>query len=127
MKMFSPSWKSSTQRRKQRKYQKNAPLHVKQKFIAAHLSKELRKKYKRRALTLRKGYTVKIMRGQFKKQTGRIMSVNLRKSRITIEGMQHVKRDGTKTFYPIHPSNVQIIELITEDKQTRAKLEGAKK
>lgn len=55
------------------------------------------------------------------------MSVNLRKSRITIEGMQHVKRDGTKTFYPIHPSNVQIIELITEDKQTRAKLEGAKK
>ena len=127
MKTFSRAWKSSTNRRKQRKYQKNAPLHVKQQFTAAHLSKELRKKYKGRSSSLRKGYTVKIMRGQYKKKTGKIVSVDLRSSRVTIEGIQQVKRDGTKAFYPIHPSNLQIIELTTDDKKTRVKLEGAKK
>ncbi len=127
MKAFSPAWKSSTQRRKQRKYQRNAPLHVKQKFMAAHLSKELRKKYERRALTLRKGYTVKVMRGQFKKQTGKIAEMNLRKSKVHVEGIQLVKRDGTKSFYPIHPSNLQIINLTMDDKKIREKLEGAKK
>ncbi len=95
--------------------------------MAAHLSKDLRKKYKRRALTVRKGYMVKIMRGQFKKQTGKIVSVDLRRNRITIEGIHQVKRGRTKTFYPLHPSNLQIIELTTDDKKTRMKLEGAKK
>ena len=126
-KNFSLAWKSSTQRRKQRKYRKNAPLHIKQKFMAAHLSKELRKKYKKRSLTVRKGYNVRIMRGQYKKQTGKIMEVNLRDNKVNIDGIQHVKRDGTKTFYPIHPSNLQIIELSTDDKKTRMKLSGEKK
>ncbi len=67
------------------------------------------------------------MRGQFKKQTGKIMSINLKESKANVEGIQQVKRDGTKSFYPIHPSNLQIIELTTDDKQTRIKLEGAQK
>lgn len=127
MKVFSRAWKSSTQRRKQRKYQKNAPLHIRQKFTAAHLSKELRKKYKRRALTLREGYRVKIMRGQFKKQSGKIVKVNLKDTTVHIEGIHHVKRDGTKAFFPVHPSNVQIIDLTTDDKRTREKLGGKEK
>ena len=127
MKKFSRAWKSSTQRRKQRKYQKNAPLNIKQKFMASHLSKELRKKYKRRSITVRKGYTVKIMRGQYKKQTGKIVDMSLRDTKVHVEGIQQVKRDGTKAFYPLHPSNLQIIQLTTDDKKTRMKLEGVKK
>jgi large subunit ribosomal protein L24 len=127
MKEYSPAWKASSQRRKQRKYQKNAPLHIKQKFMAAHLSKDLQKKYNRRSITVRKDYKVKIMRGQFKKQTGKIMDVLIRKNKVYVEGIQHIKKDGTKTFYPIHPSNLQVIEMSIDDKKMKTKLEGAKK
>lgn len=125
MKQFASSWKSSTQRRKQRKYQMNAPLHIKQKFLGAHLSKDLKKKYKRRSVTLRKGYTVKIMRGQFKKQTGKITSIDLKRSQVHVENIQQLKRDGTKAFFPLHPSNLQIIEMTADDKKNRMKLERA--
>ncbi len=43
-KKFSTSWKASRQIRKQRKYRENAPLHLRNKFMTANLSKELRKK-----------------------------------------------------------------------------------
>ena len=95
--------------------------------MAAHLSKELMKKYKRRSLTLRKGYRVKIMRGQYKKQTGKIVDLDLKKTKVQVEGIQQVKRDGAKSFYPLHPSNLQIIEMTVDDKKTRMKLEGTRK
>ena len=45
---FSSSWIKSKQPRKQRKYRRYAPLHIKQRFVSAHLSKELHKKYNKR-------------------------------------------------------------------------------
>ncbi len=63
---FSAKWKSSKQVRKQRKYRHNAPLHVKQKFVHVHLSKELKKKYQTRNLGLKKGDKVKVLRGQYR-------------------------------------------------------------
>ena len=104
----------------------NAPLHVKQKFIAAPLTKELRKKHNKRSLTIRKGDTIKVLRGQFKKQTGKIVDVNLITTKVHVEGIQHIKRDGTKTYFPLHPSNLQIIDIATGDKK-RIQLRGVKK
>ena len=127
MKMFSREWKSSKQRRKQRKYRLNAPLHIKQKFMTSTLSKDLRKKHKKRNLGLKKGYTVKILRGQFKKQTGKVVDIDLKRSRVNIEGIQQLKRDGTKAFYPLDPSNLQIIDFTIDDKKMRAKLEARSK
>ena len=69
---FSKHWKASTQPRKQRKYRAKAPLHVIKRFLSANLSKDLRKKYGKRNLTLRKGDTVKVMRGKFRKKQGKI-------------------------------------------------------
>ena len=69
---FSKSWKESKQPRKQRKYMYNAPVNVARKFLASHLSKELRTKYGRRSVTLRKGDKVKILRGSSKGQVGKI-------------------------------------------------------
>lgn len=114
-KTFSTRWKSSKQTRKQRKYQARAPLHIRHKFLSANLSKELRKKIGRRSLELRKGDNVKIMRGEFKKKTGKILGVDLKKTRISIEGIQRKKKDGTKVNVYFHPSNLQILE-IKEDK-----------
>ena len=120
---FSSQWKASKQVRKKRKYLANAPLNIKRKMLSAHLADELMKKYKRRNFPVRKGDKVKIMRGQFKNQTGNINKVNIRKTNIYIDGAEVIKRDGTKSFYPIHPSNVMIQELNLEDKLRKKAIE----
>ena len=113
---FSSSWKKSIQPRKQRKYRHNAPLHIKQKFVGVHLSKELKKKYNKRSINLRKGDGIKVMRGQFKNKTGKIDKVDTKKTLVYVSGIEVMKRDGTKARYPIHPSNLVITELNMDDK-----------
>lgn len=122
-KKFSKSWKSSKQKRKQRKYIKNAPLNIKHKFLSAHLSKELRQKYKKRSICVRKNDKVKIVRGQFKGKEGKIEKVFTKKSKVYIDNIQITKIDGTKTHYPIHPSNLIITELSLDDKKRKKILE----
>ncbi|MEM4756007.1 MAG: 50S ribosomal protein L24 [Candidatus Woesearchaeota archaeon] len=117
---FSRSWKSSKQPRKQRKYQANAPLHLKGKFLAASLSKALRQKYGIRSLRIRKGDTVKILRGQFKGKITQVTKVLLKRTRIYLADAYQLKKDGSKSFYPVHPSNVQLVELQLDDKKRLA-------
>src|SRR3990167_4812154 len=95
-KEFSTSWISSNQPRKQRKFLANAPLHIKHKFLSANLSKDLRIKYGKRNLPLRKGDEALIMRGSFKKKNAKVTSVDLKNSRIALEGIQRNKKDGSK-------------------------------
>ena len=80
-KEFSISWKSSRKQSKQRKYRFNAPLHIKQKLASSHLSKELRNKYKKRSIALRKGDRVKVIHGNFKKYEGKVERIELGRSR----------------------------------------------
>jgi large subunit ribosomal protein L24 len=122
-KKWSKSWRSSKQPRKQRKYVANAPLHIKRKFLSARLSKELIKKYNRKNIPIRKGDRVKVMRGQFKKHTGKVSRTNLRRTKIYVEGVENIRKDGTKAFYPLHPSNLMILELDLEDKKRLKSLE----
>ncbi len=127
-KKFSKHWKSSKQPRKQRKYRKNAPLHIKRKFLSTHLSKELRKKYNKRNIPIRKGDKVKILRGQFKKKIGKVDRVLLKRQKVYIENIALTKKDGSKVPYPINPSNLIITELFLEDKKRKKVLErGIKK
>ncbi len=118
-KEFSTHWKASKQPRKQRKYRAEAPLHLRRKMLGANLSKELRKKYSRRSFSLRKGDTVKIMRGEFEGKTGKIAGVNLVKLKVTIEGIQNTKKDGTKVNVIFDPSNLQIQGLNLDDKERK--------
>lgn len=121
--IWSTHWESSKQPRKQRKYRYNAPLHVRHKFLSAQLSDDLRKKYNKRNLPLRKGDRVKVMSGQFKKTLGKIERINMKTLKVYIEGVQRIKKDGTKAYYPIDPSKVQILELNLEDKERKKALE----
>ena len=77
-KIFSTSWKSSKQPRKQRKYVYNAPNHIKKKLVSTTLSKELRKNYGKRNVPIRKGDKIKVLRGQFKGKTGEVTKVDLK-------------------------------------------------
>ena len=124
---FSLKWKASRQARKQRKYRYNAPLHVRRKFFSANLSKELRQKYSRRSFELRKGDTVKIMRGQFKRKKGKITGIDSENIKIYVEGIQKLKKDGTKVNIPLDPSKLQIAELNLDDKKRLQSIERKSK
>ncbi len=103
--------------RKQRRFLYNAPLHLKRKMLAAHLSKELREKYKRRSLPLRKGDEILVMRGKFKGRAGKVSRVNLKKYRVYIEGITRKRTVGTEVQVPIHSSNLQTTNLNLVDKR----------
>ncbi len=122
-KEFSKSWKSSKQPRKQRKYRANAPLHIKRKMLKANLSKSLREKYGKRSVTLRKGDKVKVMRGAYKTKQGKILEVQTKKLRVSIEGITRKKQDGSQAPVYFNPSNLQIIELELSDKKRIESLE----
>jgi len=109
------------QPKKQRKYRENAPLHIKHRLLSVNLSKDLKKRYSTRNLEIRKGDTVKVLRGQYKNKSGVINNVNLKKLKVSVDGIEKVRKDGTKTFYPFDPSNLQITELFVDDKKRKLK------
>lgn len=126
-KKFSTKWKGSSQPRKKRKYLANAPIHIKKKQISTNLSKELRKTYGRRSFTVKKGDTVKVMRGTFKKKQGKITEVKMKSEKIYIEGIQRKKQDGSKVNVPLKASNLQIIEFNLGDKKRESALRKDRK
>ena len=116
-KKYSSHWVSSKQPRKQRKYRYNAPLHRRQAMVSAHLSKELRKAYKRRAMTLRKGDEVRIMKGEFRGTFGKIEDIDLQKLKVTIENVKKRKITGQEMPARLDPSNLLITKLELGDKK----------
>jgi len=116
-KEFSTYWKASKQIRKQRKYIANAPLHIKRKMISSHLNKELRKKYGKRSIPVRKGDEVKIMVGKFRGKTGKISILNVKKQKVAVEGIQSKKKDGTKLNVFFNASNLVVQALNLDDKK----------
>jgi large subunit ribosomal protein L24 len=120
--IFSKSWIRSIQPRKQRKYRHNAPAHVKKKFVSVNLSKELRTQHSKRNISLVKGDKVKVMKGQFKGKVGEVERVDMKNIKIIIQGIENIKKDGTKVNYPVDPSNLMITELKLDDKKRKASL-----
>jgi large subunit ribosomal protein L24 len=116
---FSKSWKSSKQPRKQRKFRFNAPLHIKSKMIASHLSKELRQEYNKRSISVRKGDKVKIMRGSFEGKIGKIERVDRKEMKVYVEKIEFTKKDGSKAFVPLDPSNILVIEISDDKKRLK--------
>jgi len=112
---------------KQRKRLFQAPDHIRYKNFAALLSPELRKTYGTRSLPVRRGDTVRIMRGDRKGFEGKVSSVDRKKFRIYIEGLTREKVDGTTVFIPVHPSKVMITKLNLDDKWRRKILERRKR
>lgn len=112
---------------KQRKAFYQAPLHKKHKFLAAHLSKELRNQWKKRSLPVRKGDEVKVMSGKFKGTTGKITKINLKKLKVYIDSVKRKKVSGEEVYIPIHPSKLMIINPTMEDPKRKKIIERGKK
>ncbi|MBI4896687.1 MAG: 50S ribosomal protein L24 [Candidatus Aenigmarchaeota archaeon] len=114
-KNYSPDWKSSTQPRKQRKYRAHAPLHIRRKFVSVHLDKPLRQEYKKRALQVKKGDEVVVMRGKYKKQRGKVLEVQLHDLKIFVEGIKTKKITGEEVQVALEPSNLKIVKIGMDD------------
>lgn len=66
------------------------------------------------------------MRGTFSKKTGKISSIDLKRTRVTIEGLQRTKKDGSKVNVFFAPSSLQIKTLNLDDKERLNVLTGRK-
>ncbi len=106
----------SKQPRKQRKARYNAPLHTRHKLMSASLSDELRAKYEKRSFPLRKGDTVTVMRGDNRGKAGKVRTIDLKREKITVEGVVVARSDLSEVPRPVHPSNVMITKLELKDK-----------
>lgn len=120
---------NSKQPRKQRKARYEAKLHTRQKWLAVHLDKELRTKLKtkRRSVPVREGDRVKIMRGENRGKSGKVSKVDLRYSKVYVEGIVRKKGKGGEAPVPIDPSKLLMIEAGFADKMRSKILERSKK
>lgn len=112
----------STQPRKERKTLYNLPVHKNRAAIAAHLDEPLLLKYNTRSATVRKGDTVRVMRGEYAGISGKVVEVNTRTRKVTVEGVTVTKADSTQKARPLDPSNLVITKLNLEDPKRREKL-----
>lgn len=112
---------------KQRKMLFQAPDHIRHKHFAAPLSPELKASRGVRAIPVRSGDAVRIMRGDHKGFEGKVTRIDRKKYRIYVEGLTREKVDGTTILVPIHPSKVMITNLNLEDKWRKQVLERKRK
>jgi large subunit ribosomal protein L24 len=101
---------------KQRKRLYEAPYHSRSHTLSGHLSSELRNSHNTRALSVKKGDTVRVLRGDYKGYEGKILRVSRRSYRIFVDGINREKADGTSIPVGIHPSKVEVIKLDLGDK-----------
>src|SRR3989344_9250711 len=113
--LFSATWNSSTQPRKQRKFRHNAPMHIRNKFMSVNLAKDLRKEFSRTNAKLAIGDVVKILRGDRSGEKGAVERIDLSKLKVYIKDIKRKKANGTEVFIPLHPSNLQIVDINLKD------------
>ncbi|MDO5824194.1 50S ribosomal protein L24 [Methanobrevibacter sp.] len=112
----------SKQPRKQRKALYNAPAHARGKNLSASVSKDIRDKVGKKSLPVKSGDKVRVVRGDFKGHEGKVLSVNYKSYKVTIEEVTLSKPDGTVTFLPVDPSNLVIIDAdLNDDRRIKNK------
>ena len=112
----------STQPRKERKTLYNLPSHLNRARIASHLDEPLLLKYNTRSASLRVGDTVRVLRGEYAGTTGKIIEIETRTRKVTVDGVTVTKADASQKPRPIDPSNLVITKLNLEDPKRREKL-----
>ena len=76
--------------------------------MSVRLSKDLQKKYNVKKMPVHKGDSVYITAGDFVGTEGKVLSVDYKKQRLSVDGIAREKADKSKIMYPIHTSKVII-------------------
>jgi len=124
-KSWSRLWVKSVQPRKQRKYRHSAPLHTRHKFLSSNLSPELRRRFGKRSMPVRKGDEIEVMRGSSKGLRGTISRIDLKRSSVYVDEIKVKKVDGSEVTRPLQPSNLRIVKLSLDDKMRQRVLDRA--
>lgn len=106
---------------KMRKRMATAPSHLAIKFTSARLSEKMRSKYNKRSLRLRKGDSVKVMRGEYEGIEGKVTKV-FTDGYMSVEGVSREKVAGGTVPVRLHSSKLEIMEINLDDKWRRDKL-----
>ncbi len=112
---WSREWNSSTKPSKQRKYRRNAPMHVKDKLVSANLNQVLRDELGTRSLPVRIGDRAKVMRGDEKGVEGIVSNIDREEEKVYINNLDRQRTDGTVRELPFAPSNLQLQALNLEN------------
>lgn len=108
---------------KQRKRERDAPLHERNKFVRATLSDELREEYNTRTVRVSEGDEVEIMRGDDKGEENEVMRVDLDDTKVYVEGVTVEKTDGEEVPRPLDASNLRVTDLNLSDPVRQERLE----
>lgn len=108
---------------KQRKRLYQATANERYRKFSVPLSSKLKESHGTNSIPVRKGDTVRIMRGDRKGSEGKVTQIDRKNYRVFIEGANREKVDGTTILVPIHPSKVMITRLNLDDKWRKKVLE----
>jgi len=106
-----------------RKQQKNAPAHLRRRYISAPLSPALKTQYGARTLTVVENDTVTITKGDRKLAEGKVLRVHTNDCKVYIEGVTRTRLDGSTVQLPVRAENVMITKLNLDDDRRKAILE----
>jgi len=109
---------------KQRKSQRDAPLHERHTQVRATLSAELREEYGQRNVRVNSGDTVEVLRGDHAGDEGEVIDVDLTDTVIHVEDVTVEKTDGEEVPRPLDTSNVRVTELTLDDELREERLES---
>ncbi len=112
----------ASKRRTQRKLHFSAPSSIKRKLMSCHLTKTLRTEHKLRALPIKRGDEVKILKGKMKGKTGKVVQVYRRRNVIYVDKITREKQNGQSVFLPIRPCNC-VIEKLLNNKDRKKTIE----
>jgi large subunit ribosomal protein L24 len=101
--------------RQQRKAQYNADLFERHRRMGVALSKELRRRYGRRTLPVRKGDTVRVLSGSYVGREERVAKVNLQKYSVTLDNVTGKTADAKLKPLPIRTSHLVLTKLNLAD------------
>jgi large subunit ribosomal protein L24 len=113
----------SSKSKKQRLYHHKKALHRKQQDLAGQANKKLRQQLGVRSIALRKGDTVKVVRGTKKGTRGKITAVDYKKGVIFVDKLVRKKASGEEIPLPIHASKTLVLEI---DKSDAKRFKGKK-
>mmetsp|Transcript_1103 Transcript_1103/g.2417 ORF Transcript_1103/g.2417 Transcript_1103/m.2417 type:complete len:127 (+) Transcript_1103:1498-1878(+) len=112
------SKKVSASKRKNRKRNFSSDSNKRRGLMSATLSDILRKNYKIRSIPIRKDDFVRIIRGDKKGQSGKVIQCRRRNFKVLIEKITNHTKNNLNAFIPLSPSNLVIEKLsMTNDRK----------
>jgi large subunit ribosomal protein L24 len=96
--------------------------------VSAHLADDLKTRFSTRAIPIRKGDSVRVLRGEFAGLEGKVDTIDRPRSRVFVEGMTREKTAGGKSSrLSVHASKVILTNLNLSDKWRSSLLEDKAK